>query len=117
MAAWGVVKSMTTSNPATNGGVNADASAFSFASSTCTLCPRSAATSATSFPVLPIPRTNTRIVCAFLSVTLQLNPIRNIEHRFIGVREEVFVQASHCLLYILLVDHEAHVDLARPLRN
>src|SRR5260370_7740103 len=115
MAAWGVVKSITTSNPATNGGVNADASPFSFASSTCTLCPRSAATSATSLPVLPIPKTNTRIVCAFLSVTLQLNAVRNIEHRLIGVRKEVLVQASHCLLNILLVDHDAHVDLPAPL--
>src|ERR1700751_3782948 len=101
MAACGVVKAMTTSNPATNGGVRADASAFSLASSTCTLWPRSAATSATSFPVLPIPRTNTRIVCAFLSVTLQLNPVRDVEHRLIGVRKEVLVQASHRLFYIL----------------
>src|ERR1700731_3172121 len=55
--------------------------------------------------------------CAFLSVTLQLNPVRNIEHRLIGVRKEVLVQASHCLLYILLVDHKAHVDLACALRD
>src|ERR1700756_1591416 len=117
MAAWGVVKSMTTSNPATNGGVNADASAFSFASSTFTLWPRSAATSATSLPVLPIPKTSTRMVCAFLSMTLQLNSVRNVEHRLIGVRKEVLVQASHCLLNIFLVDHEAHVDLAGALRD
>ncbi len=50
-------------------------------------------------------------------MTLQLNPVRNVEHRLIRVRKEVFVQTSHRLLYILFVDHEAHIDLACPLRN
>src|ERR1700692_2702236 len=107
---------MMTSNPATNGGVSAEAPAFSLASSTFTLCPRSAATSATSLPVLPIPRTKIRIFPP-LSRALHLNPIYHIEHRLVRVRKENPMQAPHGLLHVFFIDHEAHVYLARPLRD
>src|ERR1017187_9285963 len=129
-AASGVVKSIATSNPVTNGGVNAPAPEFSSTSSTCTPWPRSAATSETSFPVFPCPSTSIRIATVYRAVPAiavarcksgsslgRNHPGVGVEHGWIGVLEELRVQRPDRLIHIRLLDHEAHVDLARALRD
>src|SRR6185312_15877688 len=114
--ASGVVKSMTASKPMTKGGVSAAALWFSFASRTCTLWPRSAATSATSLPVLPTPRTRMRIRIVLLSVGGD-GSCFNVEDCRIGRCEELLMQRTYRLFDVLFVDHEAHINFARTLRD
>src|ERR1017187_567921 len=129
-AASGVVKSIVTSNPATNGGVSAVAPAFSSTSSPLTLWPRWAATSATTLPVLPCPSTSIRIATVYRAAPAialarcksgsslgRNHPGVGIEHGWIGVLEELRMQRPDRFIHIRLLDHEAHVDLARALRD
>src|SRR5215468_2832722 len=102
--ASGLVKSITTSTLRRRSGVSAPASLLSRDARTCTLWSRARATSSTSDPVLPRPRSRRFIWTSG-------------ENRGIRIGEKHLMKCSHSFVYIVFFDHEADVDLRRSLRN
>src|SRR6266496_2642022 len=117
----GPVKSTTTSMLAVASFVKPDPLGFSASRRTSTACPRSRATSATSEPVLPIPRRR-----SFMDVKSNLcagtrarapAPRISCENLRIQLRKKPLVQALNHPRHLLFINHKGQIDLRGALRN
>src|SRR3954452_7466674 len=116
IAACGVVKSMTASISFSVAGVRARPSWFSWLANERTSCPRFFATSATSAPVLPRPRTRilTRTPLGFLRERLSCERLscKGLSCKDLGIhlREERAVQARDYIGHGVFIDHKAYIN-------